>query len=148
MHIRKLFKNILIFASVGILVIAGIESSAETSNPKVKSINDTSFKSFIKQINQNYGNQYASRVEELFEILLNSKKVTLTEKESHFMEFDVLKMEVVTNKTRAVKINNGDVVHANDKCKISFTTRIDCFIYIFKVRTTGEIFPLFPRKKI
>jgi hypothetical protein len=130
-----------------ILVTKERESFAKTSSTKVNILNSTSFKSFTKQIYQNFGSSYTSHVEELFGILLGSKKVSLPEEGSSFLEFDVLKMKVVGDKMLAVKINNGDVVRAKDKCKISFTPRIDCFIYIFKIGTTGVISPLFPRKK-
>ncbi len=147
MRVYKLLKNILIFILASILIIAGKESSVETSSTKVINLRNTSLKSFTKQIYQNYGSSYTSHVEELFRILLGSKKVHFPEEESSFLEFDVLKMKVVGDKMLAVKINNGDVVHAKDKCKISFTPRTDCFIYIFKIGTTGVISPLFPRKK-
>ncbi len=147
MRVYKLLKNILILILASILIIAGKESSAETSSTKVVNLRNTSLKSFTKQIYHNFGSSYTSRVEELFGILLGSKKVKFPEKESGFLEFDVLKMKIVGDKMLAVKINNGDVVHAKDKCKISFTPRIDCFVYIFKIGTTGVISPLFPRKK-
>jgi len=130
----------------GILVTTERESFAETSSTKVTNLKNTSLKSFTKQIYQNFGPSYTSHVEELFGNLLRAKKVNLPE-ESSFLEFDVLKMKVAGDKMLAVRINNGDVVRAKDKCKISFTPRIDCFIYIFKIGATGVISPLFPRKK-
>lgn len=145
MHIYKLLKNILVFISMSIIVAAGVESSAETSNPEVRSIRDTSFKSFIKQVKQNYGIQYASRVEELFKILLKSEKATLSEKGPRFLEFDVLKMRETANKFQTARVKNGNTMSVKDKCKISFTPRERCFIYIFKVETTGAIFSIFPR---
>ena len=39
------------------------------------------------------------------------------------------------------------MMSVRDNCKISFTPRERCSIYIFKIETTGKIFPLFPRKK-
>ncbi|MFQ5714476.1 MAG: DUF4384 domain-containing protein [Candidatus Scalinduaceae bacterium] len=130
---------------MSIIVAAGVESSAETSNPEVRSIRDTSFKSFIKQVKQNYGIQYASRVEELFKILLKSEKATLSEKGPRFLEFDVLKMRETANKFQTARVKNGNTMSVKDKCKISFTPRERCFIYIFKIETTGAIFSIFPR---
>jgi hypothetical protein len=150
MQTCQLLKNIrnLLFVFISMsIIVAGIESSLEASTQEIKSVRDSSFKSFIKQVNQNYGKQYASNVEELFHILLIPEKTALSEEGPRFLEFDVLKMRETVGEFQTAIIKNGNMVSVKDKCKISFTPRERCFIYIFKIETTGKIFPLFPRKE-
>ena len=146
-QLLKNLKNLLfIFVSMGIIV-AGIESPLVASNQEIRSVRDSSFKSFIKQVNHNYGKQYASHVEELFEVLLREEKFDPSEAGPRFIEFDVLKMRETVGKYQTAIIKDGNMTSVRDNCKISFTPRERCFIYIFKIETTGKIFPLFPRKK-
>ncbi len=76
MQTYRLLKSIrallFIFVSMSIIVV-GIESQLAASDQEIRSAKDSSFKSFIKQVKQNYGKQYASHVEELFEVLLRDK---------------------------------------------------------------------------
>ena len=91
-RLLKIIRNLLfIFISMSIIV-AGIESPLSASTKETKSVRDSSFKSFIKQVKQNYGKQYASHVEELFEVLLREEKFNPADAGPHFLEFDVLKM--------------------------------------------------------
>ena len=151
MQIHQWLKNIknllFVFVPMSIIVAAGIEGSLDASNKDVRSVRGSSFKSFIRQVNQNYGKQYASRVEELFYILLKSEKDTPSEAGQRFLEFDVLKMRETVNVFQTAIIKNGNMMSIKDNCKISFTPRERCYIYIFKIETTGKIFPLFPRKE-
>ncbi len=143
-------KNIrtLLFVIISMSIIAvGIESPLAAPNQEIKSVRDASFKSFIKQVKQNYGKQYASHVEELFEVLLREEKFDPAEAGPHFLEFDVLKMRETVGTYQTAIIKDGNLISARDNCKISFTPRERCSIYIFKIETTGKIFPLFPRKK-
>ncbi len=64
-----------------------------------------------------------------------------------FLEFDVLKMRESVGTYQTAIIKDGNLISVRDNCKISFTPRERCSIYIFKIETTGKIFPLFPRKK-
>lgn len=130
-----------------IIIVAGIEGPLYASNQEVRSVRDSSFKSFIKQVKQNYGKQYASHVEELFEVLLREEKFDPSEAGPRFLEFDVLKMRETVGTYQTAIIKNGNMLSVRDNCKISFTPRERCYIYIFKIETTGKIFPLFPRKK-
>lgn len=140
-------KNLLfVLVSMSILIVTGIESSAETKISEARSIRDTSFQSFIRQINRNYGNQYASQVEELFKILLKSENDAPFEKGPRFLEFDVLKMRTMPDGYQSACVKNGGIISVRDECKVSFTPRERCYIYIFKIETTGRIFPLFPRE--
>ncbi|GAG75204.1 unnamed protein product [marine sediment metagenome] len=43
-------------------------------------------------------------------------------------------------------INNGDVLKSGDHFKIIFTPDKDCYVYIFQVDSSGQIFKLFPMK--
>ncbi len=154
MQVHKMLRNIkyipLVILFFSIIASTGIkknECAVEPSNPIVKSVKDASFKSFIKQVNQNYGKQYASRVEELFHVLLKSEKAIPSETGPRFLEFDVIKMRETANDYQTAIVKNGNMISVKDKCKISFTPRERCYIYVFKVETTGKIFPLFPRKK-
>ncbi len=123
------------------------ECAAGQSNPTVKSVRDASFKTFIKQVAHNYGKQYAAHVEELFHVLLKSEKTLPNEKGPRFLEFDVIKMRETAGEYKTAIIKNGIMISTGEKCKISFTPRERCYIYAFKVESTGKIFPLFPRKK-
>ena len=138
---------ILFFSIIVSAEIENNECAAGQPNPIVKSIKDASFKSFIKQVNHNYGKQYASHVQELFHVLLKSEKDIPSEKGPRFLEFDVIKMRETANEYQTAIVKNGNMISVRDKCKISFTPRERCYIYAFKVETTGKIFPLFPRKK-
>ncbi len=143
----KNIRNLLfIFVSMSIIV-AGIESPLAASNQEIRRVRDSSFKSFIKQVNQNYGRQYALHVEELFEVLLREEKFDPSEAGPRFLEFDVLKMRETVGEYQTAIIKSGNMMSVRDSCKISFTPRERCYIYIFKIETTGKIFPLFPRKK-
>ena len=150
MQTCQLLKNIrtllFIFVSMSIIV-AGIESPLAASNQEIRSIRDSSFKSFIKQVNQNYGKQYASHVEELYEVLLREEKFDPADVGPRFFEFDVLKMRETVGTYQTALIKNGNMLSVRDKYKISFTPRERCYIYLFKIETTGKIFPLFPRKE-
>ena len=150
MQTYQLLKNLkallFIFVSMSIIV-AGIESPLAASNQEIRSVRDSSFKSFIKQVKQNYGKEYASHVEELFEVLLREEKFDPSEAGPRFIEFDVLKMRETVGEYQTAIIKDGNMMSVRDRCKISFTPRERCFIYIFKIETTGKIFPLFPRKK-
>ncbi len=146
-NIKYILLAILFFSIIASTGIGESKSAAGQSNPTVKSIKDASFKSFIKQVTHNYGKQYASHVEELFHVLLKSEKTILSEKGPRFLEFDVIKMREMVNEYTTAIIKNGNMISVRDKCKISFTPRERCYIYAFKVETTGKIFPLFPRKK-
>ncbi len=146
-NIKYIPLSILFF---GIITSTGIgknECAAGQSNPIVKSVKDASFKSFIKQVNHNYGKQYASHVQELFHVLLKPEKDTPAEKGPRFLEFDVIKMREAASEYTTAIAKNGNMISVRDKCKISFTPRERCCIYVFKIETTGKIFPLFPRKK-
>jgi len=146
-RLLKIIRNLLfIFISMSIIV-AGIESPLSASTKETKSVRDSSFKSFIKQVEQNYGKQYASHVEELFEVLLREEKLDPADAGPHFLEFDVLKMRETVGTYQTAIIKDGNLVSTRDNCKVSFTPRERCSIYIFKIETTGKIFPLFPRKK-
>ncbi len=150
MQTYQLLKNIrnLLFVFISMsVIVAGIESSLDASTQEIKSVRDSSFKAFIKQVNQNYGKQYASHVQELFEVLLREEKFDPAEAGSHFLEFDVLKMRETVGTYQTAIIKDGNMMSVRDNCKISFTPRERCYIYIFKIETTGKIFPLFPRKK-
>ena len=143
----KNIRNLLfIFVSTSIIV-TGIESPLAASNQEIRSVRDSSFKSFIKQVNQNYGKEYALHVEGLFEVLLREEKLDPSEAGRRFLEFDVLKMRETVGTYQTAIIKNGNMMSVRDSCKISFTPRERCHIYIFKIETTGKIFPLFPRKK-
>ena len=150
MQTYRLLKNIrillFIFISISVIV-AGIESSLAASTKETKSVRDSSFKSFIKQVKQNYGKQYASHVEELFKVLLREEKFDPAEAGPHFLEFDVLKMRETVGTYQTAIIKDGNLISTRDNCKVSFMPRERCSIYIFKIETTGKIFPLFPRKK-
>ncbi len=150
MQIYQRLKNIrnliLVLVSMSIIV-AGIESPLAASNREIRSVRDSSCKSFIKQVKQNYGKQYASHVEELLEVLLRDEKFDPADVGTHFLEFDVLKMRETAGMYQTSIIKDGKLISARDNCKISFTPRERCSIYIFKIETTGKIFPLFPRKK-
>lgn len=150
MHNYQSLKNIrnLLFAFIPMsIIVAGIEGSFAASNLEVGSIRDASFKSFIRQVDQNYGKQYASHVEELFHTLLKPEKTDLSEKVPRFLEFDVLKMRETVGEFQTAIVKNGNMMSVKDRCKISFTPRERCNIYLFKIETTGKIFPLFPRKE-
>ncbi len=147
MQTYRLLKNLLfIFISMSIIVV-GIEGSLAASSQEVGSVRSPSFKSFIKQVNQNYGKQYASHVEELFEVLLREEKFDPADVGPHLLEFDVLKMRETVGKYQTAIINDGNLISIRETCKISFTPRERCCIYIFKIETTGKIFPLFPKKE-
>jgi hypothetical protein len=143
----KNIRNLLFFFISMSIIVAGIESPLAASNQEVRSVRDSSFKSFIKQVKQNYGKQYASHVEELFEVLLREEKFDPSEAGPRFLEFDVLKMREIVDTYQTAIIKDGNLISTRDNCKISFTPRERCSIYIFKIETTGKIFPLFPRKK-
>lgn len=143
----KKVKNLLFVFILLSIIVAGIARSLDASTQEIKSIRDSSFKSFIKQVNQNYGKQYASRVEELFEVLLREEKFDPSEAGPRFLEFDVLKMRETADTYQTAILKNGNMISVKDECKISFTPREKCCIYIFKIETTGKIFPLFPRKE-
>ena len=145
--VRRLTKYLLIIVLVYALGMAAKENFTEASYTPVNNFQNPSLKSFLIHLKQSYGSPYASNAKELFDIFLQAKGFTSPEEEISFLEFDVLKMKVVDNKTLAVKINNGDVVQRRDKGKISFTPRRTCFVYIFRIEPTGIIFPLFPRRK-
>ncbi|MHC4307882.1 MAG: DUF4384 domain-containing protein [Planctomycetota bacterium] len=142
-YIRTL---LFVFISVSIIV-AGIEGPLDASIQEIKSVRDSSFKAFIKQVKQNYGKQYASHVQELFEVLLREEKFDPSEAGPRFLEFDVLKMRETVGKYQTAIIKDGNMMSVRDNCKISFTPRERCYIYIFKIETTGKIFPLFPKKE-
>ena len=143
----KNIRNLLfIFVSMSIIV-AGADGSLAASTQETKSVRDSSFKSFIRQVKQNYGKQYASHVEELFEVLLREEKFDPADAGPHFLEFDVLKMRETVGTYQTAIIKDGNLVSTRDNCKVSFTPRERCSIYIFKIETTGKVFPLFPRKK-
>jgi len=150
MQTYQLLKNIrtllFVFISVSIIV-AGIEGPLDASTQEIKSVRDSSFKDFIKQVNQNYGKQYASHVDELFQILLKPENAVLSEERPRFLEFDVLKMRETVGTYQTAIIKNGNMLSVRDKYKISFTPRERCYLYLFKIETTGKIFPLFPRKE-
>ncbi|MCP4273600.1 MAG: DUF4384 domain-containing protein [Gammaproteobacteria bacterium] len=146
-YIEYLVLAILFFSIIASAGIGKNECVAGQSNTIVKSIKDTSFKSFIKQVTHNYGKQYASHVEELFHVLLKSEKDILSEKGPRFLEFDVIKMRETAGEYTTAIIKSGNMISVRDKCKMSFTPRERCYIYAFKVETTVKIFPLFPRKK-
>lgn len=135
----KIFKFISISLLAFTLTITAKEMAVGASSTK-----STSLKPFIKQVYKNYGPSYTSHVEELFKVLAR-KNVDISVKEQSFLEFNVIKMKVVENKATAVRINNGDAVYGRDKCKISFMPRRDCYVYIFKIGTTGIITPFFPK---
>ena len=145
--VRRITKFLLIIVLVHALGMAAKENFTEASNTPVNIFQNPSLKSFLLQLKQSFGSSYASNAKELFGILLQAKGFAAPEEEISFLEFDVLKMKVVDNKTLAVKITNGDFVHRRDKGKISFTPRRNCFVYIFRIEPTGTIFPLFPRRK-
>jgi hypothetical protein len=42
------------------------------------------------------------------------------------------------------KITNGDTLKSGDHYKIVFTSDKDCFVYIFQVDSSGQVFQLFP----
>tara|TARA_B100000959_G_scaffold278944_1_gene338250 strand:+ start:321 stop:1142 length:822 start_codon:yes stop_codon:yes gene_type:complete len=150
MQTYQWLKNVrnLLFIIVSIsIIVAEMESSLAASNQEIKSVRDSSFKSFIKQVKQNYGKQYASHVEELFEVLLREEKFDPADAGPRFLEFDVLKMKETVGTYQTAIIKDGNLISTRDNCKISFTPRERCSIYIFKIETTGKIFPLFPRKK-
>jgi hypothetical protein len=42
------------------------------------------------------------------------------------------------------KIKNGDTLTSGDHYKIVFTPDKDCFVYIFQVDSSGQVFQLFP----
>ncbi len=150
MQSHRLAKNTrtLLFVFITISIIAaGTGSSLASSMQETKSVRDSSFKSFIKQVNHNYGKQYASHVEELFKVLLRKEEHDPSVTGQRFLEFDVLKMRETAGTFQTAAIKNGNMISARDNCKISFTPRERCSIYIFKIETTGKIFPLFPRKK-
>jgi len=143
----KNIRNLLfIFVSISIIV-SGIESPLAASTKEIRSVRDASFKSFIKQVNHNYGKQYASHVEELFNVLLRDEKTDPYEAGPRFLEFDVLKMRETAGTFQTATVKNGNMIRTEDRCKISFTPREKCSIYIFKIETTGRIFPVFPQKE-
>ncbi|MBC8548834.1 MAG: DUF4384 domain-containing protein [Candidatus Brocadiales bacterium] len=146
-QLRKNIRTLLFVIISTSIIVTGIEGSLAASNQEIKSVRDTSFKSFIKQVNQNYGKQYASHVEELFKILLREEKFHPSEAGPRFLEFDVLKMRETVGTYQTAIIRDGNLISARDNCKISFTPRERCSIYIFKIETTGKIFPLFPKKE-
>jgi hypothetical protein len=129
------------------IIVAGTGGSLAASTQEIKSVRDSSFKSFIKQVSHNYGKQYASHVEELFQVLLREEKFDSSEAGPRFLEFDVLKMRETVGTYQTAIIRDGNLISTRDNCKISFTPRERCSIYIFKIETTGKIFPLFPKKE-
>ena len=150
MQTYQLLKNIRTLLFVFILVsiiVAGIEGPLDASTQEIKSVRDSSFKAFIKQVNQNYGKQYASHVDELFQILLKPENAVLSEERPRFLEFDVLKMRETVGTYQTAIIKNGNMLSVRDKYKLSFTPRERCYLYLFKIETTGKIFPLFPQKE-
>lgn len=143
----KNIRNLLfVFVSMSI-IIAGIESPLAASTKEIRSVRDSSFKPFIKQVRHNYGEQYTSHVEELFKVLLRDEKTDPSETGPRFLEFDVLKMRETAGAFQTATVKNGNRIRVEDRCKISFTPREKCSIYIFKIETTGRISPVFPRKK-
>ncbi len=129
-QLRKNIRTLLfIFVSMS-MIVAGIERPLAASNQEIRSVRDSSFKSFIKQVKQNYGRQYASHVEELFEVLLREEKFDPAEAGPHFLEFDVLKMRETVGTYQTAVIKDGNLISARDNCKISFTPRERCHIYI------------------
>ncbi len=120
---------------------------AEASDNPAGRFTTSALKPFIKKIDQNYGSTYAAKVKELFGVFLDATGPNVPEEERSFLEFNVLKMKVVDNKMLAVKINSGDTLRTRDTIKIAFTPRKKCFLYLFRVKATGIIYPLFPRRK-
>ena len=150
MQIHRLLKNIrtILFIFVSIcIIVSGASGSLAASNQEIRSVRDSSFKSFIKQVKQNYGKKYASHVEKLFEVLLRKEQFEPSEAGPRFLEFDVLKMRETAGEYQTATVKNGNMISTRDNCKISFTPRERCSIYIFKIETTGKIFPIFPRKE-
>ena len=95
MQSHRLPKNTrtLLFVFITISIIAaGKGSSLAASTQETKSVRDSSFKSFIKQVNHNCGKQYASHVGELFKVLLRKEKHDSSVTGQRLLEFDVLKM--------------------------------------------------------
>ncbi len=80
-------------------------------------------------------------MEELFEVLLREEIIDPSDVEPHFLEFDVLKMRETAGTYQTAIIKDGNLISVRDNCKVSFTPRERCSIYIFKVETTGKIFP-------
>jgi len=142
----KNIRNLLFFFISMSIIVAGIESPLAASNQEVRSVRDSSFKSFIKQVKQNYGKQYASHVEELFEVLLREEKFDPSEAGPRFLEFDVLKMREIVDTYQTAIIKDGNLISTRDNCKISFTPRERCSIYIFKIET--QDIPAIPTKEI
>ena len=46
------------------------------------------------------------------------------------------------------KIKNGDTLTSGDHYKIVFTPDKDCFVYIFQVDSSGQVFQLFPMESL
>ena len=150
MQSHRLPKNTRTFLFVFItisIIAAGKGSSLAVSTQETKSVRDSSFKSFIKQVNHNCSKQYASHVGELFKVLLRKEKHDSSVTGQRLLEFDVLKMRETAGTFQTATDKNGNMISVEDRCKISFTPREKCSIYIFKIETTGRIFPVFPRKE-
>jgi hypothetical protein len=146
-RVHRFSTYLLVIVLIHVLGISGTGCLAEASGTGASHFRAPSLKPFIRKIDKNYGSTYAAKVKELFEIFLNAKGPRIAEGETSFLEFNVLKMKAVDNMTLAVKINTGDTIRARDNVKISFTPRRECFLYLFRVKATGIIFPLFPRRK-
>ncbi|GJQ59565.1 MAG: hypothetical protein SCALA701_23660 [Candidatus Scalindua sp.] len=138
---------LLVIVLIAVLGLANTGYSEKTFRTPTSKFRAPSLKPFIRKIDKNYGSAYATKVKELFDIFLYAEEANIPEEETSFLEFNVLKMKVVDNKTLAVKINTGDAIRVKDTVKISFTPRRECFLYLFRVKATGIIFPLFPRRK-
>ena len=113
----KNIRNLLfIFVSMSIIV-AGADGSLAASTQETKSVRDSSFKSFIRQVKHNYGKQYASHVEELFKVLLREEKFDPADAGPHFLEFDVLKMRETVGTYQTAIIKDGNLISTRDNCK-------------------------------
>ncbi|MCP5004648.1 MAG: DUF4384 domain-containing protein, partial [Planctomycetes bacterium] len=143
-QLRKLSTYLLGLVLIHAIGFTGDECFAKASNAP---LGTTSLKPFIRKIGKNYGSTYAQKVKELFGVFQNAKGPSIPGEETSFLEFNALKMKVVDNKAQAVKINMSDVVRVKENVKISFTPRRGCSLYLFRVKATGIIFPLFPRRK-
>lgn len=146
-HVHRFSSYLLVIVLMHALEMTGTGCFCEASSTRFSHFRTSSLKPFIRKIDKNYGSAYAAKVKELFGIFLNTKEHDVPEEETSFLEFNLLKMKVVDNKTLAVKINTGDAVRVRDNVKISFTPRRECFLYLFRVQATGTIVPLFPRRK-
>jgi len=62
------------------------------------------------------------------------------------LSFQVNYVYRIKGKGELKQIKNGDILKSGDHYKIIFTPDKDCYVYLFQVDSSGQIFKLFPMK--